>query len=88
MATCVGLCGVIVAILLLLVVTIFSNLGKFKRLETADDSHASGVVSVIVLASKEQRNIECSICSLLAQQRVHEIIVLDDNSTDLTTTIL
>ena len=88
MAIWIGLCRVVVAILLFFVVTDFSNLGRLKKLETAVDSHASGVVSVIVPAREKERNIERCVRSLLAQQRVHEIIVVDDNSTDLTPTIL
>lgn len=80
-------CGTL-AMLLFFVITNFSNLGKLKRLEEIELPPAAGRISIIVPARNEERNIQRCVRSLLAQQGVHEVIVVDDNSTDLTPTIL
>lgn len=72
-------------------VTLARGLKKMRRLSDMGTGHpgAGPLVSLIVPACNEERNIEKSLVSLLSQEYTNlEIIVVNDRSTDSTPAIL
>ena len=65
----------------------FANLRHFRRAPVADAQ--SRRVSVLIPARNEERSIETSVRSVLANEGVElECVVLDDGSTDATSTLV
>jgi cellulose synthase/poly-beta-1,6-N-acetylglucosamine synthase-like glycosyltransferase len=65
----------------------FANLRHFRRAPMADDQRRR--VSVLIPARNEERSIEASVRSVLANEGVElECVVLDDGSTDATPVIV
>jgi hypothetical protein len=65
----------------------FANLRHFRRAPIADDQRRR--VSVLIPARNEERSIEASVRSVLANEGVElECVVLDDGSTDATPVIV
>lgn len=63
--------------------------GSALRLSYDEDSAKTPMVSIIVPARNEERNIRRCVTSLLEQDYTnYEVIVVDDNSTDATASVL
>lgn len=63
--------------------------GRLRQLPQTDFTQALPSVTIVVAARNEEKDIERSVRALLAQQRVnHEIVVVNDRSTDDTGRIL
>jgi chlorobactene glucosyltransferase len=78
----------IVVILMLMLANVLANLAVFDGLRQVAPPSEGPVVSVLVPARNEERNIEECIRSLLLQDYpAYELIVLDDHSTDRTAEI-
>lgn len=80
------------AVVLFLVVMLALEMTRgltLRRLETADDASTLPLVSIVVAARNEERNIEAGVRSLLGQVGVgFELLVVNDRSTDRTSEIL
>jgi chlorobactene glucosyltransferase len=82
------LCAAMLPALIVLALTSLWN-ARHLRKPSAGPGTQAGLVSVIVPARNEERNIERCVRSLLGQQGVEsELIVVDDNSEDGTREIL
>ena len=75
--------AVILALLLLSLLGVLANLACFDGLRPAPPPADAPLVSILVPARNEARNIEACVRSLLAQDYPRsQLIVLDDNSDD------
>ncbi len=73
----------ILLVLFLLGMNLFQNLKKIEMYEGIQETVPTPLISVLVPARNEERNIEMCVNSLLNSDYPHlEIIVLDDNSKD------
>src|SRR5688572_28123206 len=78
----------IVVILMLMLANVLANLAVFEGLRQVAPPSEGPLVSVLVPARNEERNIEECIRSLLLQDYPsYELIVLDDHSSDRTAEI-
>jgi chlorobactene glucosyltransferase len=75
----------VVITLVLLHVVLTLNLRRFMRPRV---SPVVGSVSVLIPARNEERNIDRCVRSLVGQENVREVVVLDDDSSDRTSEIV
>ena len=81
--------SIILVVLLLVLGNVTLNLFCFDRLRAVAPPESGPLVSVLVPARNEARNIEACLRSLLLQDYAHyELLVLDDHSEDSTAAIV
>ena len=80
---------VVLGALLLISANVLANLATFDGLRPAEPPPDAPLVSILVPARTEERNIEACVGSLLAQDYPNcEVLVLDDHSEDATGAIV
>ena len=81
--------SIILVVLLLMLGNVLMNILSFKSLRAVAPPENGPLISVLVPARNEARNIEACVRSLLLQDYPHyELLVLDDHSEDSTAAIV